>query len=92
MPAPNTDDPLRTTDHVPAPEPAASSPAGKTSVTYQARSAAESRDGSAPLPSRHPPPSPAKPLRACSAAAARASSTRRQLKANGVGSLSGVDR
>ncbi len=66
MPAPSAYDPLRTTDHAPAPEPevpapeigeASSSPAGKTTVTHHPKGVAESQDGSATAPAEPEPPS-----------------------------------
>ncbi len=79
MPAPNSDDPLRTSDHAPEAKPevparetseAPSAPPGKTTVTDQPKLGAEPRTALRPMPTRHPPPSPATPSRACSGAAA----------------------
>jgi hypothetical protein len=65
---PNIDDPLRTTDHAPVPEPEAppdreggatpSDLTGQATATFQPNPAAASRDGSATTPSEPPPSIP----------------------------------
>src|SRR5215831_18870790 len=69
MPSPNADDPLRITDHVPAPAaesppeavttdaPTAPSPAGNATITYQPKPG-ESRDDSSATPAAPPPSIP----------------------------------